>query len=300
MTTTEKPGFDDEKVQPATDADLSYDVDPKSEFELGVGGRAPLQRRLRNYHVTMIGFCSGIGTGLFVGTGSAYAKAGPAGLLLAYIVVGMILWAVMQSIAELATLFPTAGSFPHWATRFVDPAVGFSLAISYGYCYTIAIASEVSAAAVIVSYWTDITPAVVITVGLVLILWINLMSVRFYGESEVFGGGVKVLCFIGLVFVSLVITAGGGPTGDAIGFRYWNNPGPWTNYNGVTGPRRPLFRLPVLIRQCFFQFHRCRDSCYHRLRISRSPPRHSQGHAPSHLPHCLFLYPRSASHRYHR
>ena len=157
MTTTEKPGFDDEKVQPATDADLSYDVDPKSEFELGVGGRAPLQRRLRNYHVTMIGFCSGIGTGLFVGTGSAYAKAGPAGLLLAYIVVGMILWAVMQSIAELATLFPTAGSFPHWATRFVDPAVGFSLAISYGYCYTIAIASEVSAAAVIVSYWTDIT-----------------------------------------------------------------------------------------------------------------------------------------------
>jgi hypothetical protein len=90
--------------------------------------------------------------------------------------------------AEANQLFPTAGSFPHWATRFIDPAVGFSLAISYGYCYTIAIASEVSAAAVIVSYWTDITPAVVITVGLVLILAINLMSVRFYGETEVFGG----------------------------------------------------------------------------------------------------------------
>jgi amino acid transporter len=49
---------------------------------------------------------------------------------------------MMQSIAELATLFPTAGSFPHWATRFIDPAVGFSLAISYGYCFMIAIASE--------------------------------------------------------------------------------------------------------------------------------------------------------------
>ena len=46
--------------------------------------------------------------------------------------------------------FPTAGSFPHFATRFIDPAVGFTLAISYGYCYTIAIASEVSAAAVVV------------------------------------------------------------------------------------------------------------------------------------------------------
>uniref|UniRef100_L2FPH2 Amino acid transporter n=1 Tax=Colletotrichum fructicola (strain Nara gc5) TaxID=1213859 RepID=L2FPH2_COLFN len=90
----------------------------------------------------MIGFCSGIGTGLFIGTGSAYANAGPAGLLLAYIVVGAVLWCVMQSIGELATLIPTAGSFPHWATRFIDPSVGFSLAISYGYCYNTALASE--------------------------------------------------------------------------------------------------------------------------------------------------------------
>lgn len=233
----DKSDFNNEKVQPAPGAEFEdFDANPKGEFELNVGGRAALQRRLRNYQVTMIGFCSGIGTGLFVGTGAAYAKAGPAGLLLAYIIVGGVLWCVMQSIAELATLFPTAGSFPHWATRFIDPSVGFSLAISYGYCYTIAIASEVSAAAVIVSYWTDITPAVVITVGLVLILAINLMSVRFYGETEVFGGAVKVLCFLGLVVVSIVITAGGGPKGDAIGFRYWNNPGPWTNFNGITGP----------------------------------------------------------------
>ncbi|KAJ5907027.1 Proline-specific permease [Penicillium subrubescens] len=212
-----------------------YDATPKEELQLNVGGRGATQRRLRNYQVTMIGFCSGIGTGLFIGTGAAYAKAGPAGLLLAYIIVGMVLWCVMQSIAELATLLPTAGSFPHWATRFIDPSVGFSLAISYGYCYTIAIASEVSAAAVIVSYWTDITPAVVITVGLVLILAINLMSVRFYGETEVIGGAVKVLCFMGLVIVSIVITAGGGPNHESIGFRYWNNPGAWTNYNGITG-----------------------------------------------------------------
>ena len=46
--------------------------------------------------------------------------------------------------------FPIAGSFPHFATRLVDPALGFTLAISYGYCYTIAIASEVVAAAIIV------------------------------------------------------------------------------------------------------------------------------------------------------
>lgn len=130
---------------------------------------------------------------------------------------------------------PTAGSFPHWATRFIDPAVGFSLAISYGYCYTIAIASEVSAAAVVVAYWSDITPAVVITVGLVLILAVNLLNVRWYGDVEVVTGSVKVLCFLGLVIVSIVITSGGAPDHEAIGFRYWNNPGAWTDYNGITG-----------------------------------------------------------------
>lgn len=236
IPTMEKPTFATDNIQPQPATLPDDDAHPKDELALNVGGRGATQRRLRNYQVTMIGFCSGIGTGLFVGTGAAYAKAGPAGLLLAYIVVGMVLWCVMQSIAELATLLPTAGSFPHWATRFIDPSVGFSLAISYGYCYTIAIASEVSAAAVIVSYWTDITPAVVITVSLVLILWINLMSVRFYGETEVIGGAIKVLCFLGLVIVSIVITAGGGPNHETIGFHYWNNPGPWTNYNGITGP----------------------------------------------------------------
>ncbi|KAK7955342.1 amino acid permease-like protein [Apiospora saccharicola] len=212
--------------------------------QLNVGGHGGTQRRLKNYQVTMIGITSGIGTGLFIGTGAAYAKAGPAGLLLAFIIVGGVLWCVMQSIAELATLLltrccasqiPTAGSFPHWATRFIDPAVGFSLAISYGYCFTIAIASECSAAAILVSYWSDISPAVVISISLALILAINLMSVRFFGETEVVTGAIKVTCFIGLLLTSIVITSGGAPNHEKVGFKYWNDPGAWVEFKGITG-----------------------------------------------------------------
>ncbi|KAI5298019.1 hypothetical protein KEM55_003915, partial [Ascosphaera atra] len=224
-----KDAFDEESTSPAPTQKLG-ELDPH------VGGRGGTQRRLRNYQVTWMGLCSGIGTGLFVGTGSAYATSGPAGLLLAYGVVGMVLWCVMQSIGELATLLPTAGSFPHWASRFIDPAVGFSLAISYGYCYWIAIASETSASAVLVAYWTDITPAMMITIVLAVVLFANLMSVRFFGEIEVATGAVKVTCFLGLVITSIVITCGGGPTHESIGFRYWHNPGPWVDYNGITGP----------------------------------------------------------------
>ncbi|GAA5888946.1 hypothetical protein JCM6882_009691 [Rhodosporidiobolus microsporus] len=209
------------------------DIPPE---ELNVGGHGQTQRRLQARHITFIGISGGLGTGLFIGAGSAYAKAGPAGLLLAYTVVGAILWCVMQSISELATVIPTAGSFPHLATRFIDPAVGFSLAISYGYCYTIAIASECSAAAIIVSYWTDISPALVISIGLALILVINLMPVRYFGEAEVISALIKISCFLVLIFTAIVITAGGGPTGETIGFRYWHRGGAFTDYNGITGP----------------------------------------------------------------
>ncbi|TGO57989.1 hypothetical protein BOTNAR_0190g00110 [Botryotinia narcissicola] len=203
----------------------------------GVGGVGHTQRRLKARHVTFIDFGGGIGTGLFIGTGAALANAGPLGLLLAYSVVGLLLWCVMESIGELATLFPTAGSFPHFATRFVDPALGFTLAISYGYCYTIAIASEVSAAAIVVSYWTDITPALVISIGLVAIFLINIAKVKFYGEAEVVTASIKILCFLGLIIVSIVITAGGAPNHESVGFRYWKDPGPFVPYDGITGSK---------------------------------------------------------------
>lgn len=95
LFTKERPVLKQDPEQHGSDSD---------SIQLGLGGHGKTKRGLRNYQVTMIGFCSGIGTGLFIGTGSAYARAGPAGLLLAYIVVGSVLWAVMQSIGELATL----------------------------------------------------------------------------------------------------------------------------------------------------------------------------------------------------
>lgn len=206
-------------------------------LQINVGGRGRTQRRLRHYQIIMIGFCSGIGTGLFIAVGVAYSKAGPAGLLLAYSIVGIILWCVIQSIAEMATLIPTAGSFPHLVSRFVDPGVGFSLAISYTYTFLMAIASESSASAVLVSYWTDVSPAVVISIALALILVINMCSVRIYGDSEVVGGAIKVLTFLGLIIASLVITAGGGPDHKTRGFHYWRDPGPWVNFKGIQGPK---------------------------------------------------------------
>lgn len=91
--------------------------------------------------------------------------------------------------------------------------------LRYFYCYAVSVASELSAAAVLVSFWTDASPAITITVGLVLTVGLNFLGVRWYGESEVLFSMIKIALFVLLIIVSVVITLGGAPEGGRIGFQ---------------------------------------------------------------------------------
>ncbi len=63
-----------------------------------------------------------------------------------------------------------------------------------------------------------------------------MMNVRFFGEAEVITASIKIICFLILIFTSLVITLGGAPNHDRIGFRYWQSPwSPFAQYNGISG-----------------------------------------------------------------
>lgn len=68
-----------------------------------------------------------IGTGLFVGSGAALATGGPIGILLAYLIIGSAVYAMMVALGEMTALFPVSGAWVHYATRFVDPALGFAV-----------------------------------------------------------------------------------------------------------------------------------------------------------------------------
>ena len=67
------------------------------------------------------------GTGLFVGSGSALAQGGPASLVLAYGLIGVMLYCTVHALGELAVAFPIAGAFSVYSSRFVDPAWGFAM-----------------------------------------------------------------------------------------------------------------------------------------------------------------------------
>lgn len=73
-----------------------------------------------------------------------------------------------------------------------------------------------------------------ITVGLFLIVLLNSVSVKYFGESEVVTASIKVITFLGLIILGIVLDLGGGPNHDRLGFRYWKDPGLFAPFPNVT------------------------------------------------------------------
>ncbi|KAF3908281.1 hypothetical protein AA313_de0205838 [Arthrobotrys entomopaga] len=192
-----------------------------------------LHRGLQSRQVTMIAIGGAIGTGLIIGTGSALAKAGPGSLLIAYTFVGFIVFLVMAALGEMAAWLPSAGGFAVYATRFVDPALGFALGYTYWFKYIITTPNQLTALALVIQFWlpaSKVNPGVFIAIFLVIIVAINYFGIKFFGEFEFWLSSVKVVVICGLILLSLILALGGGPDHDRKGFRYWKDPGAFAPY----------------------------------------------------------------------
>ena len=154
------------------------------------------------------------GTGLFVGAGSALAEGGPASLVIAYGLIGIMLFCTVQALGELAVLYPQAGSFAVYATRFIDPAWGFAMAWNYALSWLVTLPLEIVAASITISYWQgarDVNRAAWVTLFLFLNITINLFGVRGYGEAEFVFSITKVAAVLGFIILGIVIDTGGRP-----------------------------------------------------------------------------------------
>lgn len=199
-----------------------------------------LKKGLQSRHIQLIALGGVIGTGLFVGTSSTLSTCGPAGLLTSYIIISLVIYPVMNSLGEMVCFLPgsngqSGGSISKIVTRYADPSLGFATGWNYYYCYVILIAAECTAASGVVTYWTTAVPKgawIAIFLGVVTVL--NFSPVKIYGETEFWFAILKILCIVGLLFVSFILFWGGGPTHDRLGFRYWQHPGAFA-YHITTG-----------------------------------------------------------------
>ncbi len=179
-----------------------------------------LRRSLRSRHLTMISIGGAIGTGLFVASGATISQAGPGGALLAYAIVGLMVWLIMQSLGEMAAFLPVSGSFGEYGRRFVSPSFGFAMGWNYWFNWAITVAAELVAAALVMKYWFPTVPSIVWSGLFLLILFgINALSTRAYGESEFWFATIKVVAVV--VFLILGIAMIVGIIGDAPGAANW-------------------------------------------------------------------------------
>jgi yeast amino acid transporter len=171
-----------------------------------------------------------IGTGLFIGSGGALSKSGPAGTLIGYAFVGTLVYSVMVALGEMATYIPISGAFTSYAARFVDPSLGFAMGWIYWFSWAITFALELTASGLIIQYWApSLNIGIFIGVFWIVITLLNFLPVNFYGEVEFYFCTIKIITILGFMIFAICINAGAGQHGY-IGFKYWHHPGAFAPY----------------------------------------------------------------------
>lgn len=178
-----------------------------------------LERGLKQRHIQMLSLVGVFGTGLFLSSGKTLALCGNVGMVLSYLFIGILVGLNQLAMIEMSCLMPVTGSYIRHGEHFVDRA--FSFALGWICVYQQILPSEIAATSVVMGYWSDLNPAVWVTVFLVIIIGCNSYRIRFYGEIEFFFGVLKILLISGLIIVSAVMDLGGVANVDRIGFRYW-------------------------------------------------------------------------------
>ncbi|MEU6676036.1 amino acid permease [Streptomyces sp. NPDC046853] len=173
-----------------------------------------LKAGLKNRHLSMIAIGGVIGAGLFVGSSSGIAAAGPA-ILVSYALVGAMVVLVMRMLGEMAAARPTSGSFSTYADQALGRWAGFSIGWLYWFFWVVVLAVEATAGAVILNGWIPAVPqwgwALIV---MVVLTATNLVSVGSYGEFEFWFAGIKVVAIGGFVIVGLLAVFGALPGSD--------------------------------------------------------------------------------------
>ncbi len=180
-----------------------------------------LERGIGTRQLSMIAIGGAIGTGLFFASGGAIAQAGPGGALLAYGIMGLAVYCMMQSLGEMATQLPIPGSFEAYAERFIDPSFAFAVGWNYWFSWSITLAAELVAGSLIVQFWFPHSNSTLWAMGFFMaLLALNLLSVKAYAEAEYWFAGIKVVTVIIFLAVgALMITGMLG--GHSPGFTNW-------------------------------------------------------------------------------
>lgn len=155
------------------------------------------KRTMQTRHLIMLSLGGVIGTGLFFNTGYIIATAGAVGAIIAYLIGALVVFLVMLCLGELAVAMPETGAFHTYASRFISPATGYTVAWLYWLTWTVALGSSLTAAGMCMQYWfPSISVWIWCLIFCAVIFVLNIVTAQFFAESEFWFSIIKVITII--------------------------------------------------------------------------------------------------------
>jgi L-asparagine permease len=178
---------------------------------------------LKPRQLQMIAIGGAIGTGLFLGAGGRLASAGP-GLFIVYAVCGVFVFLILRALGELVLHRPSSGSFVSYAREFYGEKAAYVAGWMYFLNWALTAMVDVTAIATYMHYWgafEGIPQWSIALVALAIVLGMNLISVKVFGELEFWAAMIKVVALVTFLVVGTVFLAGrfdiqGRPTGFSV------------------------------------------------------------------------------------
>ena len=167
-----------------------------------------LKQSLKQRHITIIALGGVIGAGLFMGSGSLIASAGPAAIL-SYFIGGIVVTLVMFMLGEMACRTPDAGSFSTYANMYLGEWAGFTVGWLYWFKSMMTITLE---AVLLGAILHDFLPWLPIWAGafimLVTLMASNAYSVKSFAEVEYWLAALKVATILIFMLLGVSILLG--------------------------------------------------------------------------------------------
>lgn len=178
---------------------------------------------LKPRQLQMIAIGGAIGTGLFMGAGGRLNSAGP-GLFIVYAVCGVFVFFILRALGELVLHRPSSGSFVSYAREFLGEKAAYVAGWMYFFNWACTSIVDVTAVALYMHYWGSfeaIPQWTIALIALVIVLTVNMISVKMFGEMEFWAALIKVVALVTFLVVGIVFLAGrftveGQPTGFSV------------------------------------------------------------------------------------
>ncbi|AJQ47604.1 D-serine/D-alanine/glycine transporter [Pseudomonas putida] len=192
------------------------------------GDAHELKRNLSNRHIQLIAIGGAIGTGLFMGSGKTISLAGPS-IIFVYMIIGFMLFFVMRAMGELLLSNLHYKSFIDFAADLLGPWAGFFTGWTYWFCWIVTGIADVIAISAYTQFWFPDMPLWIPALTCVgLLLTLNLMTVKMFGEMEFWFAMIKIVAICALVCTGFYMVAAAyqSPAGYAAALaNLWNDGG---------------------------------------------------------------------------